>query len=65
MADMKITNESLEALKAASGAEIDVDLLSQIQASFEGIAGMDQMGLKETEPAIRFNPGKDARTKKS
>ena len=62
---MKVTNESLEALRAASGAEIDVDLLSQIQASFDGIAGMDQMGLKEAEPAIKFSPNKDARTKKS
>ncbi len=62
---MKVTNESLEALRAASGAEIDEGLLSQIQASFEGIAGMDQMGLKETEPAIKFSLSKDARTKKS
>ena len=62
---MKVTKRSLEALKAASGAEIGEGLLSQIQASFEGIAGMGHMGLKDAEPAIKFSPMKDARTKKS
>ncbi len=62
---MKVTNRFLEALKAASGAEIDEGLLSQIQASFEAIIGMGPMGLKDAEPAIKFSPTEDARTKKS
>lgn len=62
---MQITNETLEALEAASGAKLDEALAGQIQASLDGIASLDQISLKDVEPAIKFSPTDDARTTKS
>ena len=54
MDEQKVTDLTLQALMAASGAELDAALLSQIQGSLDGIAGLDVLDIKSSEPAIKF-----------
>lgn len=55
MSDIEITHDTLDALAQASGANIEPGLLSQIQASVESIVGLDELDLKDVQPAITFS----------
>lgn len=52
----QVSPRALGALAQASGAAMEPANLSQIQASLDAVAGLDDMDLKSVEPAITFSP---------
>ena len=55
MALSQISQETLDALAQASGAVTGPAVLSQVQASADSIAGLDELDLKSVGPAITFS----------
>ena len=51
----QVSQRALDALAQASGAAMEPANLSQIQASLDAVAGLDDMDLKSVEPAITFS----------
>lgn len=51
----QVSQRALGALAQASGAAMEPANLSQIQASLDAVAGLDDMDLKSVEPAITFS----------